>query len=395
MTVNNESLKSKVKELEQVKRASDKEVQQQTLAALEEISPGLGELNEYKTKFLQASNKLQEVRGEMQELTATIQKQKKVLLKELGSDEAYQKAMKAANDPDATDWRGREAKISQLQRQVKDLRDQLRNASQDEGGPQLRERQAEHQHDGEMTLHPSKADPKAQEKISDLASQRRAELEEAKKQVEQLKTECADLKKKHVGSKSRAGVLEDQVRQLKGNVQTLIAKSENDDSLVETLRRQLGRHGPASVGGDNKATEALQEENAELQSQVDRQAQIILSLKQQRLADAHKNGSVKLGPEGAADTSHIIERVRYLEAENAKQAEHLRLIESPKDGRPCSAESTLKGSQSGLKSRLAELERENRVLREKSSDGQANEVLVKQNDALKREIIKMRSQQQG
>lgn len=396
ITVNNESLKSKVKDLEIEKRNQHKELEKQTLAALEDACPGLGELQEYKTKFLQASNQLQEVRSQMSELNANLQKQKKVLLKELGSDEAFQKAMKAANDPNSSDWRGREAKVAQLQRQVKDLKEQLRNAPQDasEGTPsQARERRGEAPHDGEMTLNPKES--KAHEKISDLASQRRAELEEAKKQVDQLKVENADLKKKHVASKSRTGVLEDQLRQLKVHVQTLLAKSDNDDSLVETLRRQLGRHGPS--GGDDGEAEVLRQQIDEQQSQLDRQAQIILSLKQQRLSDAHKNGSMKLGPEGSADMNHIIERVRFLEAENAKQAEHIRLNNGTNDGRPCSAESTLKGSQSGLKSRLAELERENRILRENTrdaTDNQSNEVLVKQNDALKREIIKLRSQQQ-
>lgn len=51
-----------------------------------------------------------------------LQRQKKVLLKELGGEEGIREAMAVADDPNALGWKGRAAQIAQLQRQLKDFK---------------------------------------------------------------------------------------------------------------------------------------------------------------------------------------------------------------------------------------------------------------------------------
>merc|ERR1719478_472325 len=121
--------------------------------------------------------------------------------------------------------------------------------------------------------------------------------------------------------------------------------------------------------------ESLRRENEELQAQLERQAQIVLQLKQKNLAATCEAGSVRLGPrsvDSQTPTSALSERVRFLEAENAKQVEHVRLLqqqlgEDAGPGRPFSAESSLnlKERLRQLSDKLATSERENQTLRQR------------------------------
>lgn len=92
------------------------------------------------------------------------------------------------------------------------------------------------------------------------------------------------------------------------------------------------------------------------------------------MASALENGSVKLGPESVEDQSRIIERARYLDAENTKLVEQVRLLRQQSGdaevsgfagGRPFSAGSTLNLQEKmrGMSEKLAALERENKSLR--------------------------------
>jgi len=331
MQVNVESERSKVKQLENelrkpredAKKKSDERLAQQTDAAL-----GDG-FEDWKQKYLTTSNTLQQVRHEAQELRAQAHKQKKVLLKELGSEDALAAAMSVVDDPATTSWRGRAAEIKQLQRQVKDLREQPKRGGGEEAdlGPST----------------PPNRRPAAQGKPEDVfgagekalrqaADKRREEFEKLQDETEKLRQENGEVKRKRDAAKFRASALEEQLKKLKEHVQVLVQKSEHDDEFVATMRRQLERKGGGGgAGGDGGGDEALRRENAELQAQVDRQAQIVLQLRQKNLAAACENGSTRLGPqsvEGSTSQGALIERVRYLEAENARQSEQVRLYRS-------------------------------------------------------------------
>lgn len=413
LQVSSESQKARVQQLEAELKKPREEVRKQAeeLAA-QTYGAMLGDGEDFKKKFLQASNKLQEARHEAQELKALVQRQRKVLAKELGPDEPLERILAAAEDPNTAGWKGRAAQVAQLQRQVKELKEQARrsefvDADGDEATPQR----------GAARRGVAEKDRAA---VSQAAEKRREEFDRLQEEAERLRSEQAEAKRKREGLKSRNGVLEGQVRELKAHVTTLVQKSDNDDELVSAIRRQLGRQGPASLD-DGEDAESLRRENEELQAQLERQAQVVLQLKQKSLAAACEAGSTRLGPrsgDSGTPNSALAERARFLEAENAKQAEHVKLLQrrlgedEGSSGRPFSAESSLnlKERLRQMGDRLATAERENLTLRQRCEDqrpssgascrsssaglrgaGPDTEQLLRQNEALKRELARCRA----
>lgn len=269
-----------------------------------------GNVEDWKKKYLTTSNQLQQVRHETQEMRALLQKQKKVLLKELGAEEAIQQALAVADDPMAVQWKGRAAQIAQLQRQVKELKAGGGSTSQ------------------EVKETPSASAVKSKA-VGQAADKRREEFERLQEEVERLRAEQAECKQKREALRSRSCLLETQLRDMKANVQFLLRKSDDDDALVAMLRKQLGREDNGADGGDELTF--LRQQNGELQAQLERQAQIMLQLRQKTLSASCENGSVPLGPksvETSVTERQLLERVRFLEAENAKQAEQVHLLKA-------------------------------------------------------------------
>jgi len=393
LQVTAESQKSRISQLEAELKKPREEARKQAeelIAKNTDVMLGEG-AEDWKKKYLGASNKLQEVRHEAQDLRAQLQRQRKVLLKELGSEDSLEKAMAVADDPSHVQWKGRAAQIAQLQRQVRDLREQLKRpgsfALQEDGEPSL---------EAEVPQRPAprgRADQVGEKEtraIAQAAEKRREEFERLQEEAEKLRGETAEAKRKRDALKSRNGVLEGQLRELKASVQDLVRKSENDDALVAALRRQLGRHGPAGEDGEGASSstrasaaeaEALRQENAELHAQLERQAQIVVQLRQKNLANTCESGSAKLGPrsvESSTGDRQLVDRVRFLEAEQSKHLEQIKLLrerlgESIGDGaagRPFSAESSLnlKEKLRQMGERLASAERENLALRQRTMD---------------------------
>mmetsp|Transcript_608 Transcript_608/g.1490 ORF Transcript_608/g.1490 Transcript_608/m.1490 type:complete len:543 (+) Transcript_608:110-1738(+) len=373
MQVTLESQKSKIQQLESdvkkthnVDKKQAEELKMQDNDALYAVGA-----EDWKNKYLVASNQLQQVRHDMQETRVQVQRQKKVLLKELGTEEAMEKAMSVADDPNDISWKGRAAQISQLQRQVRELRERgPEAASTAEGGetPQRPQRGGRHDQAGE----------KERAVLDKAAEKRREEFDRLQEEVERLRGAEAEFKRKREALKSRSGLLEGQLRELKAHVQTLVGKSQNDDALVEALRRQLGRRGEDSregamspSGGSSAEAERLKRDNADLNAQLERQALIVQQLRQKTLEQAVENGSTRLGPKSAeSGTSErqLIDRVRFLEAENARQTEQVRLMKDRYGdegvGRPFSAESSIvKDKLRRTSERLRDAERENGALR--------------------------------
>eukprot|EP00927_Polykrikos_kofoidii_P010757 TRINITY_DN14547_c0_g1_i1.p1 TRINITY_DN14547_c0_g1~~TRINITY_DN14547_c0_g1_i1.p1 ORF type:complete len:555 (-),score=150.38 TRINITY_DN14547_c0_g1_i1:102-1766(-) len=362
LNVTAESQKARVQQLEaELKRPREEAKRIADEALAEKASVALGDgFEDWKRKYLAASNKLQEVRHEVQELRAQVQKQKKVLVRELGSEEAVANALAVVDDPAAAQFRGRAQQISQLQRQVRELRDQLRKngdggdeADDGESNPSQRPR-------GGAGGGVSAAPPpeKVTVGLAQAAEKRREEFDRMQEEVEKLRQEQGDGKRKRDALKSRNGVLEGQVRELRSHVQTIVQKSENDDELVAALRKQVGRpavppsgNGSYLPSGDD--LEALRREKEELQAQLDRQAQIVVQLRTKNINAACENGSVRLGPksvEGLAGERALVERVRYLEAENSRQSEQVRLYkeQAARESTPGSADrDRMRGEREG------------------------------------------------
>lgn len=382
-----EAQRTRVQQLEAEVRKPREEAKKQA----EDLALNMGgDMEEWKKKYLTASNELQEVRHKAQELRATIQRQRKVLLKELGSDEVVEKALSVADDPNAVQFKGRAAQISQLQRQVRELKEQAKRPGAPADDPDSEE---------PVTGTPQqrrggRADAAAEKErnaLTQAADRRREDFDRLQEEVDRLRSDQAEGKRKRDAMKSRNDNLMVQLRELKASVQDLLRKSDNDDALVAALRRQLGRGGsqPAGAGcggcdsdlaGPPGGVEELRRENAELQEQLERQAQIVLQLRQKSIAATCENGSARLGPQSveaaAGERDRVVDRVRYLEAENARQLEQVRLLREQLGedveaaGRPFSAGSTLnlKEKLRVMGERLASVERENLALRRNGED---------------------------
>jgi hypothetical protein len=342
LQVNQETQQTRIKQLEaELKAPREKAKKKADDAASAQMAAALGDgLEDWKSKYLTASNKLQEVRHEAQDLRAQLHRHRKVLLKELGSEDALVTALQVVDDPDAAQWRGRAAQISQLQRQVKELKDQLRRANPDDdaveaaaGGTPVQAARAKKFNDAGVA-------EKERAGLAQAAEKRREEFNRLQEEADRLRSEQAEAKRKREALKSRNDLLETQIRELRAHVQTLVNKSTNDDELVQALRSQLARGPSGAVAGGAGSDEAekLRREKAELQNQLERQAQIVLQLRQKSLAASCENGSMPIGPDASTDKRSLIERVRYLEAENTKQNEQIRLYRGQEYrlGRPLS-----------------------------------------------------------
>mmetsp|Transcript_26403 Transcript_26403/g.59650 ORF Transcript_26403/g.59650 Transcript_26403/m.59650 type:complete len:557 (-) Transcript_26403:50-1720(-) len=379
-----ETQKSRLSQLEaEAKKPREEAKKQAVEIAMQNNDAFLGDgMEDWKKKYLTASNKLQEMRHEMQDARAQLHRHRKVLLKEIGSEEATEKALAMADDPHESQWKGRASQIAQLQRQVRELKDQMRRA----GGvaEEASEMCMESTCGGDTTpqrRQRGRAEPVADKEraaLSQVAEKRREEFERLQEEAERLRGEQAEVKRKRDALKSRNGLLEGQLRELKASLQDLVRKSDNDTALVAALRRQLGRHGANEEGNEEaveQSVEELRQENVELQAQLERQAQIVLQLRQKSLAASCENGSARLGPksvESSTGERQLIERVRFLEAENAKQQEQVRLFREQLGeetgsgpGRPFSAGSSLnlKEKLRQMGERLGHAERENLALR--------------------------------
>lgn len=333
----------KVQEAEQ--RVKKLEQARESMGAglvLQQAAPELGN-EDYKKKYLEASNRMQEMRRELSQIKTTVQRQKKVLMKELGSEAELEKALSVADDPFATAWRGRAAQVSMLQRQVKDLREQ----DEQRAAPTKREPRD----DGAGAL--DEPVPKANKKVSQMADERRAQLERQAAELEKAKGEAAEMRKKLDAARSRVQVLETQTRELKAGTQALLAKGEHDDETVRELREYVEalelRLEEVGDGGG--------EEVQELEEQVQRQSRIILQLRQKQLQPDQQ-------------------RPQHLEVENERLREQTKLLQQEVaaysatqasdsldgTGRPTSAESVM-----ALREQLARIQKGNQMLRQQVS----------------------------
>lgn len=388
LQVTTESQKNRLQQLEAEVRKPKEEAKKMAEELVMQNAAALmgdgGNVEDWKKKYLAASNQLQQARHEGQEMRVQVQKQRKVLIKELGSEENIEKALSVADDPNAIQWKGRAAQIAQLQRQVKELK-----AS---GGGTAPGEVSQEPAPAPVALAPNAAANKA---VAQAAEKRREEFERLQEETEKLRTEAADVRKKRDAMKSRINHLESQLRELKSHAQFLLRKSDDDDGLVALLQQQLGRSGEqagSGVGGGEAAQllEQLHQEKSELQTQLERQAQIVLQLRQKSLAASCENGSAPLGPksvESTASERQLVERIRYLEAENTKQSEQVRLLreqtgETPKHQGAGSPEFPDSSPRSRPSSRASSL----------GGAGPDSEQVLRQNDALKREIVRLRSQ---
>merc|ERR1719375_2292826 len=169
---------------------------------------------------------------------------------------------------------------------------------------------------GAVSTRDDAATSKARNHVSKQAEERRQQLERQAQELAAVKGEVEGLRKREQGARSRTQVLEGQMRELKANVQTLLAKGEHDDETIAALRKhndQLQAQG-GSRGGDVDP-----ETVREMEEQIQRQSHIILQLRQKTLQQSVEDG------QNSDDTAR---RVRYLDAENKRLQEHVAMLEA-------------------------------------------------------------------
>merc|ERR1719253_91521 len=101
MQVTTETQKTRIQQLEseaKKPREADKKQSEEQKMQDNDVMFGHG-AEDWKNKYLVASNQLQEVRHNLQETRASLHRHKKVLLKELGDQDAIEKALAVADDP--------------------------------------------------------------------------------------------------------------------------------------------------------------------------------------------------------------------------------------------------------------------------------------------------------
>lgn len=324
-----ESQKSKIQHFESELHGIHESVQKRTEknaqkhADMMHLNDGV---DDSKSRYLVATKRLQDIKTEVQELKLHLQRQKKALIMELGSEEAVEKALTVVDDPHVVQWRGRATQLSQLQRQMRQLSDQLGRPSaslQDDPGISA---VGDPTSDPLLQQRPQriKVDPLGERAVAQAAEKRREEFEKLQDDTERLRREAAEMRRRQDALRSRNAILEGQLRELKTGIQDLLRKRENDNLLVAALQDQLHRHGAAGRGTvDDVETMALQHHNSELRGQLERQAQILVHL--------NKRSPTAVDPQ-------VVERVRFLEAENARQYEQVRLLRERDPGRPLSAD---------------------------------------------------------
>merc|ERR1719171_2484111 len=258
---------------------------------------------------------------------------------------------------------------------------------------------------GAVSTRDDPASSKARKHVSNMAEERRQQLERQAQELAAVKSEVEALRKKEQGARSRTQVLEGQMRELKANVQTLLAKGEHDDETIAALRKhndQLQAQG-GSRGGDVDP-----ETVREMEEQIQRQSHIILQLRQKTLQQSVEDGQHSDDP---------ARRVRYLDAENKKLQEHVTMLEGQLANartqdpfgrdRPMSAESSVETREqlaqaqktiSTLRTQVSEKEKEIAMVQAELTDTLAaweeeqkiTAEALHQNETLKKELQRLR-----
>eukprot|EP00116_Pleurobrachia_bachei_P000209 sb/3460471/ len=132
----------------------------------------------------------------------------KLLQREVGEGTTVQSILAAPNS-----WRGRAEQISVLQ-------SKLHAIKTEESGPVNR------------------MEKQRQRDIKTLENNRKQQLQELKKEVEQLKGEVATSKKNYDAVKARNSTLSGEIKSLRSQFAALVDKGRNDDALINQLLEQ-------------------------------------------------------------------------------------------------------------------------------------------------------------
>ena len=287
------------------------------------------ELKEAKDALAAASARAHEARLAQQSLKAELDRYKRALSKEVGDDATLSKLL-----DEASGAKGRAEQIFKLKEQVKALSKRLGSATSGGAGES-----------GVDDVPPTPmsnvdgADGRQRGALNAIEADRRREHERALLREQELSAELVEARKRTDAMAARIRNLETDVKGKKDKLRVMIQKSDADDQLVQALRAELEKHrkGGAVIrgGGATAAGQPIVSEErragemaarlAQQQSQIDRQEQIIVALREQ----------VQRLPPGAAPSSNSRpgsarqppQDLIVLETENAKLRELVSLLQ--------------------------------------------------------------------
>ena len=272
------------------------------------------ELKEAKERLAAANARLHEAKVSGQTAKSELVKYQRALLKEVGDDTSIARLLEEGSGA-----KGRAQQISLLKDQVKDLQRRLASAHGEEAVPGSPANRGEQLQRGA---------------IEHIEADRRREMERLLVREQELSGEVVESRKRVEAMGARIRNLELDVRGKKEKLKTLLDKSETDDALVTALRAELdkqrrngGKGGGSSSGGGGggegldaatlrKRMSELASKNAQQQTQIDRQEQIILALRDQ----------LQNQPEPKASARPPQDLIK-LQAENSKLRELVGLLQ--------------------------------------------------------------------
>ncbi|XP_072432430.1 coiled-coil domain-containing protein 13 isoform X2 [Chiloscyllium punctatum] len=281
LTVENESLKSKIKQLGNKLQELEKLDATQTASTKEssgrtnkELSPriqnsSLSDILDAKAlhEKLAATNlKLIESRNQILSVKQELKMAHKVLVNEVGEDVNIQHLLNNKGT-----WRGRAQQIQILQKKIQELESQM-------GLNNQKGRSSEHSVEEEMLgisgLRRLSNQDKNVAYIRTLEKERKEAFEKMTGDHERLKKDHEDLKNKFDGSKARNKVLSSELKILKSQVVTLLEKGKHDDELVGALLKQqkqmqeiMGRLSQHESKNKDTSQILSQQQNCETQKQ--------------------------------------------------------------------------------------------------------------------------------
>ncbi|XP_072110275.1 coiled-coil domain-containing protein 13 isoform X2 [Mobula birostris] len=292
LTVENESHKSKIKQLSNKLQEVEKELQDaQRGSPMLSNNEGTGHNNKKSSSRIQneslsdsldvktlqeklsaANLKLVELRNQVLSVKQELKIAHKVLANEVGDEVNIQHLLNNKGS-----WRGRAQQILALQKKIRDLESQI-------GSNTHKEQLAEHSVEEEMLGVSGFRRPSNQEKnvayIRALEKERKKASEKMTSDYEKLKKDHEDLKSKFDGSKARNKVLSTELKTLKSQVVTLLKKGKHDDEFVDILLKQQKQMQEILAHASEQQSNSKHNVSQPLNSEVQKQDSLIGELKQ-------------------------------------------------------------------------------------------------------------------